>query len=89
MILCFFVYIGIGKPFVSLIRQNEALLYYLSFILLSFYIRKTKTDTVDEVLIAQVIRMDLPDKTIFPNEDIFQLKQLERFCYSLSDSVLT
>lgn len=57
-----------------------------SDVLRSFYIRKTKTDTVDAVLIAQVIRMDLPDKTTIPNEDIFRLKQLERFRYSLSDS---
>lgn len=57
-----------------------------SDVLRGFYIRKTKTDTVDAVLIAQVIRMDLPDKTTLPSEDIFRLKQLERFRYSLSDS---
>lgn len=51
-----------------------------------FYIRKTKTDTTDAVLIAQVIRMDLPDKTTLPSEEIFKLKQLERFRYSLVDS---
>ncbi|MTD40473.1 IS110 family transposase, partial [Erwinia sp. CPCC 100877] len=47
---------------------------------------KTKTDATDAVLIAQVIRMDLPDKTMLPSEDVFRLKQLERFRYSLVDS---
>jgi len=56
-----------------------------SDVLRDFYIRKTKTDTVDAVLIAQVIRLDLPDATKLPSEDIFQLKQLERFRYSLVD----
>ena len=50
-----------------------------------FYIRKTKTDTIDALLIAQVIRLDLPDKTELPAEDIFRLKQLERFRYGLVD----
>lgn len=57
-----------------------------SDVLRNFYIRKTKTDAVDAVLIAQVIRMDLPDKTVLPGEDIFRLKQLERFRYSLVDN---
>lgn len=57
-----------------------------SDVLRDFYIRKTKTDATDAVLIAQVIRMDLPDKTTLPSEDIFRLKQLERFRYSLVDS---
>lgn len=57
-----------------------------SDVLRDFYIRKTKTDATDAVLIAQVIRMDLPDKTKLPSEDIFRLKQLERFRYSLVDS---
>ena len=52
-----------------------------------FYIRKTKTDSVDAVLIAQVVRMDLPDETCFPQEDIYRLKQLERFRYSMVDRV--
>ncbi|MED2754595.1 IS110 family transposase [Bacillus thuringiensis] len=52
----------------------------------SFYIRKTKTDSADAVLIAQVIRMDLPDPTHIPQEDIFRLKQLERFRYSVVDN---
>ncbi|MDT2781463.1 IS110 family transposase [Vagococcus fluvialis] len=50
-----------------------------SDVLRDFYIRKTKTDAIDAVLIAQVIRMDLPEKTSLPTEDIFRLKQLERF----------
>lgn len=57
-----------------------------SDVLRDFYIRKTKTDTVDAVLIAQVIRLDMPDKTTLPTEDIFRLKQLERFRYSLVDN---
>ena len=57
-----------------------------SDVLRDFYIRKTKTDAIDAVLIAQVIRMDLPEKTSLPTEDIFRLKQLERFRYSLVDS---
>lgn len=51
-----------------------------------FYIRKTKTDTIDAILIAQVIRMDLPEKTSLPTKDIFRLKQLERFRYKLVDT---
>lgn len=57
-----------------------------SDVLRDFYIRKTKTDTVDAVLIAQVIRLDMPEKTTLPTEDTFRLKQLERFRYSLVDS---
>lgn len=51
----------------------------------NFYIRKTKTDTIDAVLIAQVIRMDLPDPAHLPSEDIVRLKQLSRFRYSIVD----
>src|SRR5699024_12764366 len=51
----------------------------------NFYIRKTKTDTIDAVLIAQVVRMDLPDQTYLPSEDIVRLKQLSRFRYSMVD----
>ncbi len=51
----------------------------------NFYIRKTKTDTIDAVLIAQVVRMDLPDQTYLPSEDIVRLKQLSRFRYSIVD----
>lgn len=51
----------------------------------NFYIRKTKTDTNDAVLIAQVVRMDLPDQTYLPSEDIVRLKQLSRFRYSIVD----
>jgi len=50
-----------------------------------FYIRKTKTDSIDAVLIAQVIRLDMPERTAFPQEDSFRLKQLERFRYGLVD----
>lgn len=57
-----------------------------SDVLRDFYIRKTKTDAIDAILIAQVIRMDLPEKTSLPTEDIFRLKQLERFRYSLVDN---
>lgn len=53
----------------------------------NFYIRKTKTDTIDAVLIAQVMRMDLPDPTQLPKEELFQLKQLERFRYSVVDNM--
>jgi transposase len=56
-----------------------------SDVLRDFYIRKTKTDSVDAILIAQVIRMDLPEKTELPTEDLFRLKQLERFRYRLVD----
>ena len=56
-----------------------------SDVLRDFYIWKTKTDTIDALLIAQVIRLDLPDKTELPAEDIFRLKQLERFRYGLVD----
>src|SRR5699024_2533420 len=51
----------------------------------NFYIRQTKTDTIDAVLIAQVLRMDLPDQTYLPSEDIVRLKQLSRFRYSIGD----
>lgn len=57
-----------------------------SDVLRDFYIHKTKTDTVDAILISQVIRLDMPDKTTLPTEDIFCLKQLERFRYSLVDN---
>lgn len=53
----------------------------------NFYIRKTKTDTIDAVLIAQVIRMDLPDQTYVPSENIVRLKQLTRFRYSIVDQI--
>ncbi|EGO8395697.1 IS110 family transposase [Enterococcus faecalis] len=49
-----------------------------SDVLRDFYIRKTKTDTVDAVLIAQVIRLDMPEKTTLPTEDTFQLKQVRK-----------
>ncbi|MFP5528725.1 IS110 family transposase [Peptococcus simiae] len=51
----------------------------------NFYLRKTKTDTIDAVLIAQVIRMDLPDQTYIHSEDHIRLKKLSRFRYSLVD----
>lgn len=51
----------------------------------NFYIRKTKTDTIDAILIAQVVRMDLPDRTFLASEDIVRLKQLSRFRYSIVD----
>lgn len=51
----------------------------------NFYIRKTKTDTIDATLIAQVVRMDLPEQTYMPSEDIVRLKQLSRFRYSIVD----
>lgn len=57
-----------------------------SDVLRDFYIRKTKTDTVDAVLIAQIIMLDMSEKTTLPTEDTFRLKQLERFRYSLVDS---
>lgn len=50
-----------------------------------FYLRKTKTDAIDALLIAQVIRMDLPDETTLPTEDLLRIKQLERFRYTIVD----
>lgn len=50
-----------------------------------FYIRKTKTDTKDAYLIAQVIRIDSPDETPFIQEDLLRLKHLERLRYSFVD----
>lgn len=51
----------------------------------NFYIRKTKTDKVDAVLIAQVIRMDVPDTSYIASEDTIKLKQLTRFRVSMVD----
>jgi len=51
----------------------------------NFYIRKTKTDIKDAYLIAQVIRIDSPDETPFIQEDLLQLRQLERLRYALVD----
>jgi len=50
-----------------------------------FYIRKTKTDVQDAYLIAQVIRIDSPDETPFIEEDLLQLRHLERLRYSFVD----
>lgn len=50
-----------------------------------FYLRKTKTDAIDALLIAQVIRMDLPEETTLPTEDLLRIKQLERFRYTIVD----
>ncbi|MBM7677033.1 IS110 family transposase [Gracilibacillus alcaliphilus] len=50
-----------------------------------FYIRKTKNDTKDAYLIAQVIRMDSPDETPFMEEDLLRLRNLERLRYSFVD----
>ena len=49
----------------------------------NFYIRKTKTDTKDAYLIAQVIRIDSPDETPFIEEDLLRLKHLERLRCSM------
>ncbi|MFD2655682.1 IS110 family transposase, partial [Gracilibacillus thailandensis] len=51
----------------------------------NFYIRKTKTDTRDAFLIAQVIRIDAPEATPFIEEYLLQIRQLERLRYSLVD----
>ena len=51
----------------------------------NFYIRKTKTDKVDAVLIAQVIRMDVPNTSYIASEDTIKLKQLTRFRVSMVD----
>src|SRR5699024_7990333 len=51
----------------------------------NFYIRKTKTDVVDAHLIAQVIRIDSPDETPFIEEDLLELRHLERLRYSFVD----
>lgn len=50
-----------------------------------FFIRKTKTDAKDAYLIAQVIRVDLPETSTAPNEDILRLKNLERLRFSFVD----
>ena len=50
-----------------------------------FYIRKTKTDVSDAYLIAQVIRIDSPDETPFLEEDLLELKHLERLRFSFVD----
>jgi len=50
-----------------------------------FYIRKTKTDSKDAYLIAQVIRIDSPDETPFIEEDLLRLRHLERLRYSFVD----
>src|SRR5690625_4760059 len=50
-----------------------------------FYIRKTKTDVSDAYLIAQVIRIDSPDETPFIEEDLLELRHLERLRYSFVD----
>lgn len=51
----------------------------------NFYIRKTKTDTKDAYLIAQVIRIDSPAETPFIEEDLLRLRNLERLRYSFVD----
>ncbi|MGM8366747.1 IS110 family transposase [Virgibacillus sp. W0181] len=50
-----------------------------------FYIRKTKTDVSDAYLIGQVIRIDSPDETPFLEEDLLQLRHLERLRFSFVD----
>ncbi len=50
-----------------------------------FYIRKTKTDVSDAYLIAQVIRIDSPDETPFLEEDLLELRHLERLRFSFVD----
>src|SRR5699024_3808468 len=57
--------------------QSDALRY--------FYIRKTKTDVSDAYLIAQVIRIDLPDETPFLEDDLPELRHLERLRFSFVD----
>src|SRR5690625_2204718 len=51
----------------------------------NFYIRKTKTDTKDAHLIAQVIRIDSPAETPFIKEDLLRLRNLERLRYTFVD----
>src|SRR5699024_4259559 len=48
-----------------------------------FYIRKTKTEVRDAYLIAQVIRIDSPDETPYIEDDLLELRPLERlrFCF--------
>src|SRR5699024_8858343 len=50
-----------------------------------FYIRKTKTDVRDAYLIAQVIRIDSPDETPFLEDDLLELRHLERLRFSFVD----
>src|SRR5699024_12498832 len=54
--------------------QSDALRYV--------YIRKTKTDVSDAYLIAQVIRIDSPDETPFLEDDLLQLRHLDRLRFS-------
>src|SRR5699024_1888272 len=56
-----------------------------SYTLRNFYIRKTKTDTIDAVLIAQVVRMDVSDQAHLPYEDNVRFNQILRFRYSIVD----
>ena len=65
------------KPTVFNPLQSDALRH--------FYIRKTKNDTKDAYLIAQVIRIDSPKETPFIEEDLLRLRHLERLRYSFVD----
>src|SRR5699024_3331326 len=47
-----------------------------------FHLLKTKTDVRDAYLIAQVIRIDSPDDTPFLEEDLLELRHLERLRFS-------
>src|SRR5699024_11041668 len=50
-----------------------------------FYIRKTKTDVRDAYLIAQVIRIDSPDERPFLEDDLLDIRHLERLSVSIVD----
>src|SRR5699024_3394452 len=50
-----------------------------------FYIRKTKTDVRAAYLIAQVIRIESTDETRFLEEDLLELRHLERLRFSFVD----
>lgn len=53
----------------------------------NFFIRKTKTDSVDSYIIAQVVRIGKFDTTVLSDEKYIALKQLTRFRYYLVDSI--
>ena len=52
----------------------------------NMYIRQTKNDSKDSLLIAQIIRFDGTNTTILSDENILALKQLSRYRIYLVDS---
>jgi hypothetical protein len=54
----------------------------------NFYIYKTKTDTIDAVVIIQVVHMNLHAQPYLPSENIVHLKQLLFSAIELSVQLL-